>query len=174
DQRAAGRFPAGRDALLPVTPPPLRGGAVEQQPPPGGLLPGRQGVGRWLSHGPAELGGDLPDRPEPDVPVVHLGPLRLELDTTPADRFLLPAHHPADVREHHVDGAVDDVDAGLAGADQVELVPPAAGLLVVVAVEDAELRPDVLLSAWPVPDRLVRVAGPVPRDGLAFGIAADP
>src|SRR5262249_54519986 len=81
-----------------------------------------------------------------------------------------PSHPPADVREHHVGGAVDDVDAGLADADQVEPVPPAAGLLVVVAVEDAELRPDVLLAARLVADRLVRVAAPVPGDVLAFDI----
>ena len=86
----------------------------------------------------------------------------------------LPSTSPADVREHEVDGAVDDVDAGLADADQVELVPLAARLLVVVAVEDAELRPDVLLAARPVPDRLVRVAALVLRDVLALDVDDDP
>src|SRR5262249_59531200 len=98
------------------------------------------------------------DRPEPDVAVEDLRPLGLELNAAAGDRLRLAVHLPADVREHEVDGAVDDVDAGLAEADQVELVPPAAGLLVVVAVEDAELRPDVLLATRFVPDRLGRVA----------------
>ena len=92
DQRPVDRLPAGRDALLLVAPPALRRGAVEQQPPAVGLLLLGQGVGRRLGHRPAELGGDLLDRPQPDVPVEDLGPLRLELDAAAGDRLLLAVH----------------------------------------------------------------------------------
>ena len=174
DQRPVLRLPAGRDVLLLVAPPALRGGAVEQELPAVGLLLLGQGVGRRLGHRLAELGGNLLDRPEPDVPEEDLGPFRLKLDAAAGDRLRLAVHLPADVREHEVDGAVDDVDAGLADADQVELVPLAARLLVVVAVEDAELRADVLLAAGPVPDRLVRVAALLLGDVLALDIDDDP
>src|SRR5262249_55622872 len=130
------RLPAGGNSLGAEAAPAGGGFPVEEEAP--ALAPLRLGQGVEYDRPREGLGerfGDLTDRFQADIPKEHLGPFRLKGEP-PARQRLDPAVAVAtDVGEDEVHRAVDDVDPRLAQAEQVERVPLAPRLFVVVPVE---------------------------------------
>src|SRR6478752_2956846 len=115
--------------------------------------------------------GQFADAANGDVAVEHLRSLGLQLEPALGQRRLASVHLPPQTRQHHVPRAIDDVDAGLTEAVELQRIPLALRLLRAAALDDAPRVSDNFGGPLPVGQLGVRITG---RDRLALGVDDHP